>query len=164
MRRIDASTGKPSTKDPKLYSLASRVKPPDAAPTRPGLPADWEAIEAPFVVRHGGHFYLFVSFDLCCRGIHSTYRVMVGRASRVTGSYRDANGKAMLEGGGTPLLSSNSRWIGPGGESVLQDHEGDVIVFHAYDAITGRPVLQISTLTWKHGWPRAALGAAGESR
>lgn len=56
MRRIDPASGKPSTADAKLYSLASRVKPPDAAPARPGLPADWEAIEAPFVVRHGGHY------------------------------------------------------------------------------------------------------------
>ncbi len=70
----------------------------------------------------------------------------------------------MLQGGGTELLSANSRWIGPGGESVLQRPEGDIIVFHAYDAVTGKPALQISTLTWENGWPHAALGTAGESK
>ncbi|MGA2252676.1 hypothetical protein [Terracidiphilus sp.] len=39
----------------------------------------------------------------------------------------------------------------------MQRPEGDIIVFHAYDAVTGRPALQISTLTWDHGWPHAAL-------
>jgi arabinan endo-1,5-alpha-L-arabinosidase len=164
MRRLDPVTGKPADADPKLYSLAARVKPANAAPARPGLPADWQAIEAPFVVRHGRHYFLFVSFDLCCRGIHSTYRIMVGRASHVTGPYVDAEGKPMLQGGGTQLLAGNNRWIGPGGESILQQQGGDFIVFHAYDAVTGRPALQISTLTWTHGWPHAALGTTGESR
>jgi arabinan endo-1,5-alpha-L-arabinosidase len=164
MRRIDPVTGKPSAADPKLYSLASRAKPDNPEPPKPGLPADWQAVEAPFIVRHGDYFYLFVSFDLCCRGTHSTYRTMVGRSRHVTGPYVDADGKPMLEGGGTQLLQPNSRWLGPGGESLLLRSEGDIIVFHAYDAITGKPALQISTLTWADGWPHAALGTAGESK
>ena len=164
MRRIDAATGKPSAADPQLYALASRAKPAQAEPAKPGLPPDWEAIEAPFVVRHGDFYYLFFSFDLCCRGTHSTYRTMVGRSHTVTGPYVDAEGKPLLKGGGTELLTANSRWIGPGGESVLQRPEGDIIVFHAYDAVTGKPALQISTLTWMDGWPHAALGTTGESK
>lgn len=164
MRRIDAATGKPSTDDPTLYSLGARAMPADPDPPKPGLPADWQAIEAPFVVRHGEYYYLFVSFDLCCRGTKSSYRTMVGRSLKVTGPYLDADGKAMTEGGGTQLLAPNSRWLGPGGESVLQRPEGDIIVFHAYDAATGKPALQISTLTWQNGWPHAVLGITGESR
>jgi arabinan endo-1,5-alpha-L-arabinosidase len=128
------------------------------------LPANWQAIEAPFIVRHGDYYFLFVSFDLCCRGTKSTYRTMVGRSKQVTGPYVDADGKSMMQGGGTQLLGPNSRWLGPGGESVLQRPEGDVLVFHAYDAITGKPALQISTLTWSGGWPHATLGTGGESK
>jgi arabinan endo-1,5-alpha-L-arabinosidase len=164
MRRIDAATGKTDASDPTLYSLATRAKPEDAAPAKPGLPPDWEAIEAPFIVRHGDYYYLFVSFDLCCRGTRSNYRTMVGRSHSVTGPYADATGRAMLSGGGTQLLTANSRWLGPGGESILQRPEGDIIVFHAYDASTGKPALQISTLTWQHGWPHAVLGTTGESK
>jgi arabinan endo-1,5-alpha-L-arabinosidase len=164
MRRIGAATGKVAQADSTLYSLASRVRPENATPAKPGLPPDWEAIEAPFIVRHAGFYYLFVSFDLCCRGTRSSYRTMVGRSHRVTGPYVDADGKPMLRGGGTELLTANGRWLGPGGESVLQRPEGDIIVFHAYDAATGKPALQISTLTWEHGWPHAALGTAGESK
>ena len=157
MRRIDAETGKLSPADSKLYSLASRERPANPAPPPPNLPANWQAIEAPFVVRHGDYYYLFVSFDLCRRGTKSNYRTMVGRSSSITGPYVDAAGVPMLHGGGTPLLTGNARWIGPGGESVLQQPDGDIIVFHAYDGTTGRPSLQISTIDWSGGWPHAAL-------
>jgi len=164
MRRIDAATGKLAASDPTLYALASRAKPENAEPPKPGLPPNWEAIEAPFIVRHRGFYYLFVSFDLCCRGIHSTYRIMVGRSHKVTGPYFDADNKQMLSGGGTQLLVGNTRWLGPGGESILQKAGGNVMVFHAYDAQTGRPALQVSTITWNGCWPHVALGTTGESK
>ncbi|MFC5863180.1 arabinan endo-1,5-alpha-L-arabinosidase [Acidicapsa dinghuensis] len=164
MRRIDPTTGKLDATDSKLYSLAARQRPQYPQPQKSGLPADWQAIEAPFIVRHGGFYYLFVSFDLCCRGTHSTYRTMVGRSRTVTGPYVDREGREMAQGGGSELLTANSRWLGPGGESVLLRPEGDLIVFHAYDAATGKPALQISTLAWRNGWPEAALGMTGEAK
>jgi len=164
MRKIDPATGKLSETDTRTYALASRKPPQEPEPAKPGLPPDWQAIEAPFVVHHDGYYYLFVSFDLCCRGLNSSYRTMVGRSSQVTGPYVDRQGVPMLQGGGTSLLVANQRWLGPGGESVLQRTEGDLIVFHAYDAVTGKPALQISTLAWKDGWPHAALAATGEAK
>lgn len=157
MRRIDRATGKLSMVDMKTYSLATRSKPEDAAPAPPGLPPNWEAVEAPFVIRHGDFYYLFVSWDLCCRGAKSTYRTMVGRSAKVTGPYLDKQGKSMEDGGGSVLLSGNTTWAGPGGESLLHLTDAYIIVFHAYDARTGRPALQISTLGWRNGWPSAAL-------
>lgn len=97
MRRIDPQTGKLPTKDTKLYSLAKRVRPENSPARPPGLPDDWQAIEAPFIVRHNEYYYLFVSFDLCCRGVKSNYKTMVGRSRNVTGPYVDASGKPMLE-------------------------------------------------------------------
>lgn len=160
MRKIDLKTGLLSSEDANLYSLAARKRPQSPPPDPPGLPGNWQAIEAPFVVRHGDFYYLFVSFDLCCRGTKSNYKTMVGRSRHVTGPYLDANGVAMLEGGGTPLLVGNDRWFGPGGESVLQQEDQDIIVFHAYDGTTGHPYLQISTIAWVNDWPKAALTAA----
>ena len=158
MRRLDDRTGLASRKDMKTCALATRARPDDAAPAPPGLPANWEAIEAPFIVRHDDYYYLFVSWDLCCRGLKSTYRTMVGRSRKITGPYVDDRGVPMMQGGGTMLLSGNARWLGPGGESVLLGAQPpDLLVFHAYDAHTGRPALQISTLVWSGGWPHAAL-------
>jgi arabinan endo-1,5-alpha-L-arabinosidase len=159
MRAIDRATGKLSSTDSTTYSLASRTRPEsDTGAPPPGLPSNWQAIEAPFIVRHGRYYYLFVSFDLCCRGLKSTYKTMVGRAKDIKGPYLDRNGVEMLHGGGTLLLDANQRWLGPGGESVLlQKHGPDLIVYHAYNHTTGKPSLQLSTITWKNGWPQAAL-------
>jgi arabinan endo-1,5-alpha-L-arabinosidase len=143
MRRLDPATGKLSAADPTLYSLASR---------RPLTPP---SIEAPFIVRKGPHYYLFVSFDMCCRGRDSTYKVVVGRADRITGPYRGEDGTPMMNGGGTLVIEGAAAWRGPGHPAVLFDQDADLLVFHAYDGATGRPRLQISTLWWRQGWPRA---------
>jgi len=43
-------------------------------------------IEAPSIIEHQGKFYLFVSFDQCCRkGVQSSYNIRVGRADAATG-------------------------------------------------------------------------------
>jgi arabinan endo-1,5-alpha-L-arabinosidase len=157
MRRIDTRTGLLAAADTKLYSIATRKRPDNPPPNPPGLPGDWQAIEAPFVIHHGDFYYLFVSFDLCCRGTKSSYKTMVARSRSVTGPYLDAQGTPTLDGGGTPLLLGNDRWIGPGGESLLQQKDGDIIVFHAYDGKTGHAFLQISTIAWVDGWPKVAL-------
>ena len=157
MWRLDDS-GMLSKKDTTLYSLARRAKPEIAEPPPPNLPANWQAIEAPFIVHHGHYFYLFTSWDLCCRGLRSTYRTMVGRSKSVTGPYLDETGKPLNDGGGTEVLAANTRWLGPGGESILLDPNGkDLIVFHAYDATTGKPSMQLSAIDWSKGWPHVAL-------
>jgi len=150
MRRIDPATGKTSQDDTRLYALASRPrKGPQQTPPVVG------AIEAPFIVKHGRYWYLFVSFDFCCRGVRSDYHVVVGRARKVTGPYVDRSGQPMSEGGGTAVTQAKSpNWRGPGHEAVLRDGRTDYLVFHAYHGQTGRPHLQISTMVWDHGWPR----------
>jgi arabinan endo-1,5-alpha-L-arabinosidase len=164
MRRIDLKSGKLDSRDGKWYSLASRSHGHAPEAQRPDLPPDSQAIEAPFIVHHEGYYYLFVSFDLCCRGTKSDYKTMVGRSKEVMGPYIDASGRPMLQGGGTLLLSGNQHWVGPGGESILQDKDQDIMVFHAYDATSGRPSLQISPITWTSGWPRVGLEGNSESK
>lgn len=145
LRRIDPATGKLSTQDETLYPLASRLRSKE-------LPG---AIEAPAIVRKNGYYYLFVSFDFCCRGVKSTYHIRVGRARRVTGPYSDRDGKLMTEGGGTLVLEGGGRWAGPGHCAILETKDGDRLVYHAYDAEwRGTPTLRISNLFWDaEGWP-----------
>jgi len=147
MRRVDPQTGKLSAQDATLYGLASR---PRGAPIH-------GSVEAPFLVRHGDYFYLFVSFDQCCKGVNSTYNVVVGRSRSVTGPYADKEGKPMMEGGGSVVIAATTpNWRGPGHEAVLQNKGVDYLLFHAYHGTTGRPFLHISTMVWEDGWPRVA--------
>ena len=141
LRKLDQSTGKLSSQDQTLYSLASR-------PT-PG------AIEAPNIIRKNDYYYLFVSFDFCCRGKDSTYNIRVGRARRLTGPYIDRSRKPMMEGGGTLVVAGAGRWAGPGHSAVLQEKNGDYLIYHAYDIEwRGVSTLRISTLRWdSEGWP-----------
>jgi len=155
MRRIDAKTGKLSAGDTTLYSVASRRN--DAHPSNSSGPPVKNSIEAPFIVRHDRYYYLFVSFDFCCRGANSTYNVVVGRSTSITGPYQDRDSKPMTQGGGTRLTNGTSLWRGPGHEGVLQQKHGtDLMVFHAYNSTTGKPFLQISTMKWEDGWPQVA--------
>ncbi|CAM5412112.1 Arabinan endo-1,5-alpha-L-arabinosidase OS=Streptomyces tendae OX=1932 GN=GUR47_10315 PE=3 SV=1 [Streptomyces tendae] len=75
MIRIDPATGKQHASDTARRSLASR-------------PTGTKAVEAPYVVKRNGYYYLFASYDTCCAGTGSTYKVKVGRATSVTGPYR----------------------------------------------------------------------------
>ncbi len=115
---------------------------------RPDVEAD--PIEAPYVVRHGGYFYLFTSWDFCCRGADSTYKIAVGRSSSVTGPYVDQKGRALLDGGGTVVLETDGDHVGSGGQSVA----GDTLAYHYYDgAADGVPTLGLATITWTDDWP-----------
>jgi arabinan endo-1,5-alpha-L-arabinosidase len=153
MRKLDFSTGKLSTADTTLYSLCARPRAnPQTTPPAQG------AVEAPFLVRHSGYWYLFVSYDFCCRGAKSDYNVVVGRSKKITGPYVDRDGKPLLGGAGAPVVSAQtSKWHGAGHEAVLTEKDRDYLVFHAYDATNGRPFLTISTMEWENGWPKVAV-------
>ena len=142
MIALDPATGMQSRTDRTRYHLARR-------PTAP------HAVEAPYILARGGYYYLFTSFDTCCRGTGSTYRIMVGRATSPTGPYTDRAGRRLLDGGGTELLASHGRVIGPGGQSVLSDVDGELLVYHYYDANAGgRETLGVNLLGWDgDGWP-----------
>lgn len=111
-------------------------------------------IEAPFIVRRCGEYYLFVSFDKCCSGAKSTYRVMVGRSKSITGPYLDRAGTPLTRGGGTQILAGAGSWRGPGHNAVLLTPDGDYNVYHAYAAGDGHSELRIAELGWdEDGWP-----------
>jgi len=130
--------------DAPLTTLASRPEAP-------------HAIEGAYVFQHDGWFYLFVSFDFCCRGKLSNYHIRVGRSQKLAGPYVDRDGKPMLQGGGTVVKTGDDPDFGPGHNSILVTDGTDYLVYHVYDGRWGgRPSLRIQKLEWEEGWPVAA--------
>lgn len=113
-------------------------------------------VEAPFIFRHGEYFYLFVSWDYCCRGTESTYKVAVGRSRHVAGPYLDRDGRDMRDGGGTVVIEGDKRLFEAVGHSAAY-HFGDKDIFicHGYSTTDkGAPVLVRRNMEWTaDGWP-----------
>jgi arabinan endo-1,5-alpha-L-arabinosidase len=148
MMELDPRSGKPLP-GAKLLSIAQRPFP--------------DALEAPAIEKIREYYYLFVSWDACCRGVESTYNIRVGRSLKWDGPYADKDGKPLTEGGGTLLLGTEGRVIGPGHCSVLTDGSKRYLVFHFYDGDhNGVPTLQIRPMIiGADGWPalKPAVGA-----
>lgn len=97
------------------------------------IEAGENAVEAPFIFRHGKYYYLFVSFDYCCRGENSTYKTVYGRSEKITGPYIDKEGKEMEKGGGTYLYGPNNDFFGIGHNSVYEFDGQIYFLSHAYE-------------------------------
>jgi arabinan endo-1,5-alpha-L-arabinosidase len=117
-------------------------------------PSDGGALEAPFMVRRCGYYYLFMSWDSCCNGANSTYNMRVVRGTSVTGPFADMAGTAALQGGGTLMAEGDANFAGPGGQSVMFVGNKAYLVYHAYAKPSGAITLRIAELVWdSDGWP-----------
>ena len=118
------------------------------------IEAGENAVEAPFIYRRGKYYYLFVSFDYCCRGAGSTYNTVYGRSKNITGPYLDQKGRPMEHGGGIRLYGPDETNFGIG-HCAVYDFEGKTFfVAHAYEKSQGgRAKLFMRQLTFdKDGW------------
>jgi len=136
--QLDSATGKRIAPDSTVYSLAHQ-----------------EAIEAPFIHRHGAHYYSFINWGVCCRGTNSTYNIRVGRGVNITGPYFDKAGVDLLHGGGTLVLDSTGPFIGPGHTGIFSEGGTSWFSCHFYDGTRrGAHTLAIRPMRWStDGWP-----------
>jgi len=141
LRKLDRATGKLASDDTTVYALAAR--------------GSGGAIEAASIITRNGFYYLFVSFDACCKGVDSTYRTMVGRASKITGPYVDKAGQGMSQGAAEQLLASSGRYVGPGGGTAFRDGDVYLYAFHYYDGqANGASKLQVRPISFSaDDWP-----------
>ena len=145
-------------KGEKPRTLARRYAPgtTTAEPNPTSAHAGTNAIEAPFVMKHQGYYYLFVSWDYCCRGSKSNYRVAVGRSKNVDGPYLDKRSNDMLNGGGTVLLEGDKKQYEATGHCAAYSIDGkDIFICHGYSTeMKGAPVLIQREIRWTDdGWP-----------
>jgi arabinan endo-1,5-alpha-L-arabinosidase len=129
---------------------------PDDAPYR-------SLVEAPWVIRRNGFYYLFYSGDRCCVG-EPRYSVMVARAEEPLGPFENLRGRD----GASVILERDGWWLNTGHPSVVADGAGnDWLVYHATDAAEwhyedrprrrmGVRRLMLDALQFDDGWPRVA--------
>ncbi|MGZ3408714.1 MAG: glycoside hydrolase family 43 protein, partial [Polyangia bacterium] len=110
----------------------------------------WEGavVEGPWLVAHGGWYYLFYSGNSYA---NATYAVGVARATTPLGPYTKAT---------APIVTSSAVWIGPGHCSVVDGPGGDAIMlYHAWASghVNGpgdARLLLIDRIVWSAaGWP-----------
>ena len=114
------------------------------------------AIEAPFIFKHAGYYYLFVSWDYCCQGSKSNYRVAVGRSKTIDGPYLDRNGIDMRYGGGNLFIEGDKKAFEAAGHCAAYHIDGqDVFICHGYSiAHQGASILIQRPISWTpDGWP-----------
>jgi arabinan endo-1,5-alpha-L-arabinosidase len=140
--QLDSSTGLRLQSNSTLSTIAQR-----------GNPSAGE--EGPFIYLHNGWYYYFAPINICCNGVASTYRIIVGRSQNPLGPYLDRGGIDLMQGGGTILLSAHGNIDGPGGQSVFTDGTQPTLVYHYYDGNNnGEPTLGINRLAFdSDGWP-----------
>ncbi len=152
LKMVKLSDDRKSIAQPEVWhTIAKRERSPFLADSEPGD----AALEAPFIFKKGDTYYSFVSWDYCCRGENSTYKVVVGKSENATGPFYDKEGKSMAKGGGTLVIEGNKGWAGAGHNSAYTFDGEDYFVFHAYDATDkGHSKLKISKMSWtEDGWP-----------
>lgn len=147
--QLNPQTGKRVATNSPMYSLAFN-----------------SSIEAPYIYRHDGYYYLFVNWGLCCRGTNSTYQIRVGRSPKITGPYLDKNGADLLTGGGSYFLGSSGAFIGPGQSGIYSEHGDYWFSCHFYDGQRyGYPMLAVLPLRWNtNGWPEINWNRLKEKR
>jgi arabinan endo-1,5-alpha-L-arabinosidase len=95
MCQLQWPSGKLAPGQGQPLRLADRFVPPNA-------------LEAPAISYRDGWYYLFVSFDFCCQGTASTYKIAVGRARTPTGDFRLGIRKIAWSEGGWPIVADHS--------------------------------------------------------
>ena len=102
-------------------------------------------IEAPYIVREGDYYYLFVNRGACCKLANSTYYIEVQRATSITGPY---------SGTRTILPNVDGKYKGPGHIGVLKQDGCNFVSTHYYDLTDGgNAKLDILRMTYSSGWP-----------
>lgn len=142
--QLDPATGKRISSNSPIYRVSNNG---------PAFFSNTE--EGSCLYQRGAFYYLFVNFGGCCAGVDSTYNIRVGRSTNVAGPYFDKSGINMTNGGGTMVLESTARYIGPGHAAIMNDTTTNWFTYHYYDGLNnGQATVGMNRIYWTaDGWP-----------
>lgn len=116
----------------------------------------WHELEAGQIQYINGYYYLFANLGDCCAGTKSTYYVVAGKSDKPTGPFLDKNGVDLYNGGGTTVLKTKGRYIGPGHFGYFNNNGQHLVSIHYYDGTTdkGIPRLDLLQMSFTNDWPK----------
>jgi arabinan endo-1,5-alpha-L-arabinosidase len=138
--------------DPATMKVKSGATPTVIAGGNP-VGADWEGS---YITQSGGYYYLWANRGQCCEGVNSTYTIVVGRSTAVTGPYLNESGTSLTAAGanGTLMWGNVANKLSPGGPGVLTQNGCNYFSYFYYDSNqSGNTFLDILELTYSGGWP-----------
>ena len=139
----------------ELAPLSADGKSIVGAPTRlirQTLGWEGKVVEAPTLIRRGSHYVLLYSANDYS---HDHYTIGVATAASLTGPYSKQS---------EPLLStasSHGLYLGPGGQDIVAGPEGDVLVFHSWDASYAYRAMRSLPLHWQGDAPSVTPPTGG---
>lgn len=106
---------------------------------------NYQSYEAPALFKEDGYYYLVINRGSCCKGLESTYYIIVGRSTNVNGPYGDFR---------TLLPVKEGKYIGPGHFSLYRDTCVNYVTTHFYNGeANGFAQYDILRMKMIDGWP-----------
>ena len=114
-------------------------------------PWELDVVEAPWMVRHGGKYYLLYSGG---RFSDASYAMGYAIASAPTGPF--------IKSLTNPILAAKDDVVGPGGGSVvIGPHGGDWLIYHGRAVAGGARTLRVDPLVWDDAYNPATVTVRG---
>lgn len=134
---LDAETGKLPSNKPELITITPSLG------------------EGSYIIKGPGYYYIFASRGICCKGIESTYQVVMGRARDIKGPYLNKKGESWLNNKYSEFLEGNYEEPGRGHNGFFAERDTTFIVYHAYTrSAKGASLLNIKPVYMDaDGWP-----------
>lgn len=137
---LDKKTGKLKSDNPELITITPSLG------------------EGSYIIKGPEYYYIFASRGICCKGIQSTYQVVMGRAKNIKGPYLNKQGESWLNDKYTVFLEGNYEEPGRGHNGFFTERDTTFIVYHAYTrSANGASMLNIKPVYVNNdGWPTIA--------
>jgi arabinan endo-1,5-alpha-L-arabinosidase len=111
--------------------------------------------EGVFVLKAQGWYYIFASRGICCKGLESTYQVVMGRSKNIKGPYLNKEGESWVDNKYSLFMEGDYEEPGRGHNGFFTENDTTFIVYHAYSRkANGKSLLNIKPMfIGEDGWP-----------
>lgn len=135
--QLDPATGKPFSDRPEITTITTSLG------------------EGSYLIKTQEYYYVFASRGICCKGVKSTYQMVMGRSKDIKGPYLNKEGESWLDNKYSVFLAGDYDEPGRGHNGFFAEHDTVFILYHAYTrSANGASLLNIRPVYLDaDGWP-----------